>query len=101
MQLRMLEFFDAMLYQADFPEGLRVAVELRGFHMGPSRQPATDAQRIDRAALQRLMQCIISDYGYVAPPAEGCPPRGGHATQDRVAQLAESVLHELRARGVV
>ena len=31
LQYRLLELFDAMLYSADFPEGFRAAVELRGF----------------------------------------------------------------------
>ena len=39
LQFRMLELFDAMLYSADFPEGFRAAVELRGFKVGP--QPPT------------------------------------------------------------
>src|SRR5512143_1458583 len=36
LQYRLLELFDAMLYSADFPEGFRAAVELRGFEMGKS-----------------------------------------------------------------
>src|SRR5688572_2906342 len=39
LQLRILELFDAMLYSADFPEGFRAAVELRGFDFGAGRQP--------------------------------------------------------------
>ena len=29
----------------EFPEGFRLGVELRGFHMGTGRQPLTDSQR--------------------------------------------------------
>lgn len=101
MQMRMLELFDAMIFAADFPEGVREAVELRGFRMGPSRQPATDAQRVDRAALQRVLQCIMSDFGYVDAPGEGCPPRSVNATLDRIRQLTEGVISELKQRGVV
>ena len=101
LQMRMLELFDALVYAADFPEGVRVAVELRGFNMGPSRQPATENQRVDRAALSRVMQCIISDFGLTSPPSEGCPPRGGDVQMDRVTQLAEGVLAKLREKGVV
>ncbi len=101
MQMRMIELFDAMIYAADFPEGVRAAVELRGFRMGPSRQPATDAQRVDRAALQRVLQCIMADFGILTEPAEGCPPRTGNAPADRIRQLAEGVLQELKQRGAI
>jgi len=104
LQLRLLEFFDLMVYGADFPEGLRAAVALRGFNMGPSRQPASPSQKIDRAAMQKVMQCIIADFGYTTPPPEGCAPRradGGDGEQDRISQIAEGVIAKLKERGVV
>lgn len=101
VQLRMLELFDAMIYHADFPEGVRAAVELRGFRMGPSRQPMSANQRFDRAALQRVLQCIIADFGLTDPPAEGCPTRTGNMDQDRVSQIAAGVVERLRAQGVL
>ena len=42
LQFRLLELFDAMLYSADFPEGFRAAIELRGFNFGKSRQPLSE-----------------------------------------------------------
>src|ERR1051326_5639382 len=75
LQYRLLELFDAMLYSADFPEGFRAAVELRGFAMGHSRQPLSRTQQVDREQLQRLLRCILADFGYIEPPAEGCLPR--------------------------
>jgi len=101
LQYRLLELFDAIVYSADFPEGCRAAVELRGFRFGRSRQPQTDRQQVDRAALSRLLQCILSDFGYVDSPAGGCPPRTGNLEVDRVNQIAETVVHELRERGVI
>jgi 4-hydroxy-tetrahydrodipicolinate synthase len=100
-QYRLLELFDAMLYSADFPEGFRAAVELRGFRMGKSRQPMTELQQFDRAALQTVLQCILSDFGYASPPAEGCAPRSGQPASDRVSQIVEGVVHELRKRGAM
>ena len=73
-QYRLIELFDAMLYSADFPEGFRAAVELRGFRMGRSRQPMTPEQQVDRTALQRVLQCILADFGYVSPPGRLCRP---------------------------
>ncbi|MBN2024870.1 MAG: dihydrodipicolinate synthase family protein [Pirellulales bacterium] len=101
LQYRLLELFDAMLYSADFPEGFRAGVELRGFSMGQSRQPMSAEQRIDRAGLQRVLQCILADFGFVEAPAEGCPPRSGAIERDRVAQITASVIHELRQRGAL
>src|SRR4051794_1274568 len=100
-QYRLLELFDAMLYSADFPEGFRAAVELRGFRMGKSRQPMTPEQQVDRGALQRVLRCILADFGYVSPPREGCAPRSGQPTSDRVSQIVTSVVHELRKRGAL
>jgi 4-hydroxy-tetrahydrodipicolinate synthase len=101
LQYRLLELFDAMLYSADFPEGFRAAVELRGFRVGPSRQPQSDRQRIDRAALQKVLQCILADSGYAESPAAACPPRTGNIDQDRVSHLAATVIEELRKQGAL
>lgn len=101
LQYRLLELFDAMLYSADFPEGFRAAVELRGFNMGSSRQPLSPNQKIDRAALQRVLRCILSDFGYVDPPPEGCPVRTGNMEEDRVAQITQHVIKALRERGMI
>ena len=100
LQLRLIELFDTMLYSADFPEGFRAAAELRGFAFGPSRQPLSESQRIDRAALQRVLQCILSDFNVVDPPQEGCLPRTGNVERDKVAQIAHEVMQKLRERGL-
>jgi 4-hydroxy-tetrahydrodipicolinate synthase len=101
LQFRMLELFDAMLYSADFPEGFRAAVELRGFQVGSGRQPQTDRQRIDRAALQKVLHCILADFGYLETPAGGCPPRTGDLNRDRVSHIAATVVDELQRQGVI
>jgi 4-hydroxy-tetrahydrodipicolinate synthase len=101
LQLRLLELFDAMLYSADFPEGFRAAVELRGFDFGRGRQPLSPSQQIDRTALQRVLQCILHDFGFVAPPADGCATRTGNMPVDRVTQIAEEVMAQLRKQGVM
>ena len=100
LQLRILELFDTMLFSADFPEGFRAAVELRGFSFGRSRQPLSETQSIDRVALQRVLQCIMADFGVVDAPAEGCVPRTGNLERDKVMQVTEAVMTALRQRGV-
>jgi dihydrodipicolinate synthase/N-acetylneuraminate lyase len=101
LQLRLIELFDTMLYSADFPDGFRAAVELRGFDMGKSRQPLSDTQQVDRETLQRVLQCILADFDIVPAPEEGCAVRTGQAQQDKVAQIAQEVMLKLRQRGVV
>lgn len=101
LQYRLLELFDAMLYSADFPEGFRAAVELRGFAMGPSRQPLSPTQQVNRENLQRLLRCILADFGYVEAPAEGCPPRHNDLEPYRAAKIADDVVRELRKQGIV
>ncbi len=101
LQLRLIELFDAMIFSADFPEGFRAAVELRGFDFGKSRQPLSEAQAVDRLALQRVLRCIMADFGVVETPREGCAPRSVNTQQDKVKQVAEAVMQKLREQGVV
>ena len=101
LQFRMLELFDAMLYSADFPEGFRAAVELRGFQVGRGRQPQTDKQKIDYLTLQNVLRCILAEFGYVEGPIGGCPPRTGNLDQDRISHIATTVLETLRQRGAI
>src|SRR5688572_15808355 len=96
LQLRLIELFDAMLLSADFPEGFRAAVDLRGFDFGRGRQPLSDSQRVDREALQRVLQCIMADFGVIDPPAAGCAPRTGNMGRDKVAQITDEVMAALR-----
>jgi len=98
LQYRLLELFDAMLYSADFPEGFRAAVELRGFDLGHSRQPLSPIQVANREELQRLLRCLLADFGYVEPPPEGCPTRPPDLEQVRLNQIVGDVLEELRHR---
>ena len=101
LQYRLLELFDTMLYSADFPEGFRAAVELRGFSMGASRQPLSPTQQIDRDKLQRVLRCILADFGFVEPPPEGCPPRNTTRQPDPVDRIVTQVMSALRKQGVV
>jgi len=101
LQYRLLELFDAMLYSADFPEGFRAAVELRGFNMGRSRQPLSATQQFDREKLQQLLRCILADFGFVEAPAEGCPARSTDLEPYCVNKIADDVIRELRKQGLV
>lgn len=101
LQYRLLELFDAMLYSADFPQGFRAAVELRGFALGTSRQSITEDQQFDRARLQHLLRCILADFGFVAPPENACPVRENNPERNRSRQIVDGVMNQLRSRGLV
>jgi 4-hydroxy-tetrahydrodipicolinate synthase len=100
LQFRLLELFDAMLYSADFPEGFRAAVELRGFAVGRGRQPLPASQESNRQNLQRLLRCLLSDFGLVSPPPEGCPAKPPPPHDPLVDQIVTDVMAALRQRAV-
>jgi hypothetical protein len=47
-----------------------------------------------------VLRCILADFGVVEAPAEGCAPRTGNLQRDKVLQVTEAVLRELRERGM-
>ncbi|MGC4004196.1 MAG: dihydrodipicolinate synthase family protein [Pirellulales bacterium] len=63
LQLRMLGLFDALVYGPDFPDGFREAVALRGIRVGQGRQPRTDVQTRDLAALSEKLKTMLRDLG--------------------------------------
>jgi len=104
LQYRLTELFDAMVYSEDFPNGIRAAVERRGISMGPTRLPMSESQQVDHNQLGNVLQCLIADFGLTDAPSGGCPPRngnGGTSEADRIAQITEGVLANLKARGVL
>ena len=101
LQFRLLELFDTMVYSAEFPEGFRAAATLRGFNFGRGRQPQSESQTVDNASLQNVLHCILADFGFTDQPPTSCPPRTGDVDQDRIAHIAQGVIHELRQRGVL
>jgi len=120
-QYRILELFDIMLYQFEFPDGFRAAAELRGFRFGLGRQPKTSAQRSENAALGSVMQCILADFNLVNPPSAGCAiPSIEHARTprlypvnagssdgapiiagDNLEQVVHQVFDEMKNRGLL
>ena len=100
-QYRILELFDAMLFPFEFPDGFRAGAELRGFNFGRARQPMTGRQHTDRSQLRDVLQCILSDFGVVEPPAGGCAPRTLLVERDRIAQVVQEVVSALEKRGII
>lgn len=102
VQYDLVRLFDAMIYSAEFPEGFRAAVELRGFRMGQGRQPMSAEQKTDLGLLSNTLQCLLSEHGFVNEPVGGCPvPKTAPVNPAEVQVIVQNVLQELKARGVM
>jgi len=106
LQYDLLKLFDVMIYSAEFPEGFREAVGLRGFNMGRGRQPLSDEQQTDLKTLSRELQCMLSTHGYTEEPIGGCLSGVGakmpaEFNPDEVSRIVSNVVSELKRRGVV
>jgi len=99
LQYDLVTLFDTMLYQAEFPEGFRAAVELRGYRMGSGRQPMSAGQRADLAGLSKTLQCLLSAHGFTDQPIGGCPVGTPSAVESAdVSKIVQQVLAELQRR---
>jgi len=100
LQYRLLTLFDAMFYSADFPEGFRAALRLRGIHVGASRQPMSDEQKIDLDLVTRSLQCTLAEEGFADEPVGGCAAGEAAIRPQEIDHIVRSVVSELRRRGM-
>lgn len=105
LQYELVTLFDTMIYSADFPEGFRAAMRLRGFEPGASRQPLSSEQKVDLAALSNTLQCLLAEQGFTDEPIGGCPANDGDRNSARrnpeqVGRIVEAVVAELKRRGL-
>jgi dihydrodipicolinate synthase/N-acetylneuraminate lyase len=98
LQYRLLTLFDAMIYSAEFPEGFRAALRLRGIHTGVGRQPQSDVQQSALEKLSDQLQCLLAAEGFTEEPIGGCPA-GQSLDPDSVSRIVKSVVDELKRRG--
>jgi 4-hydroxy-tetrahydrodipicolinate synthase len=98
LQYRLLTLFDAMIYSAEFPEGVRAALRLRGFRTGAGRQPQSQMQQLELGRLGQRLQCLLAAEGFTNEPVGGCPA-GQPADGEQVARIVQRVVEELRKRG--
>ncbi len=101
VQYDLVTLFDTMIYQAEFPDGFRAAVELRGFRMGRGRQPLSEEQLSDLTTLARTLQCMLSAHGFTDQPIGGCALGGPTARSGEIDSIVQNVVAELRRRGLM
>jgi 2-dehydro-3-deoxy-D-pentonate aldolase len=99
LQYKVLRLFDAMMYTADFPEGFRAALTLRGFQPGAGRQPLSEGQQIELGAVRENLQCLLAEERFTDEPLGGCPPAGRNDAKQS-NQIVQGVLAELKRRGL-
>ena len=99
LQYRLLKLFDAMLYSAEFPEGFRAALQLRGIRAGVGRQPKSERQQLEYTELSRQLQCMLAAEGYTDEPVGGCAV-GRRPDAEQVARIVRRVVRDLQGWGV-
>lgn len=100
LQYKLVRLFDAMIYSADFPEGFRAAVSLRGFQTGAGRQPLAPSQQVKLETVRDTLACLLAEEGFADEPLAGCPVGGEQVDPEHVSRIVQGVLSELRQRGV-
>lgn len=101
IQYDLVKLFDTMIYSAEFPNGFRAAVDLRGFNMGTGRQPQSDEQVTNLEVLSRTLQCMLSQHGFTDQPVGGCPVGAKPASEAAaVTEIVQTVMAELKRRGL-
>jgi 4-hydroxy-tetrahydrodipicolinate synthase len=96
IQFKLLDLIKPLIFGADFPEAVRLAVGLRGFAMGAGRQPLSASQAFSLEEVGRTIQCILSEFGFVDQPPGGCAPLPGGVDAPAVEQIVRDVLRGLR-----
>jgi 4-hydroxy-tetrahydrodipicolinate synthase len=99
LQYRLLKLFDVAIYSAEFPEGFRAALRLRGFQTGVGRQPQSAHQQKALEQLSEQLQCVLAAEGFTDEPVGGCPA-GQAADPEQITRIVEQVMSELRKRGM-
>ncbi|MBJ43730.1 MAG: dihydrodipicolinate synthase family protein [Planctomycetaceae bacterium] len=89
LQFRLLRLFDALLYSAEFPEGFRVALNLRGIRSGPGRQPQSSVQQQGLSKLKDQLYGLLTDEGW----ADDLP------NEEQIARIVRDVLQDLQRSG--
>ena len=102
LQHKVRKLFDAILYTLDFPEGVRVALEVLGFNMGNGRQPLSQEHRATAGELHKTLRRLLGEEGCpMAPAAQGTLLPPGSLDPRYVGQIVEGVLAALQQRGAV
>ena len=93
IQYQVLDLIAVMLTGADFPEGFRAGMTVRGFNMGRGRQHQSAASQLNIESITRTIQCLVAEHGLVSPPAGGCDL--ANVDEQTVQQIVSRVIAQL------
>ena len=97
LQYELLPLFDAMLYSADFPDGFRAALCLRGFEPGESRQPKSPAERQSIERLSERLRELLAEH--VGGDSAREDVDVSQIDAETIARIVREVLAELQHAG--
>lgn len=102
LQYHIVRLFDSMIYTAEFPDGFRTAVRLRGFDTGVGRQPLSTDQQAELVKLADTLQCLLAEHGFTEEPVCGCSVNADTkgASPEEVSTIVQAVVAELKRRGM-
>ncbi len=64
IQFKLLDLINSMLFGANFPEGFRAGMSLRGFNLGTTRQLISPKEKHDLEDIRSKIACILKDCGF-------------------------------------
>jgi dihydrodipicolinate synthase/N-acetylneuraminate lyase len=99
LQYRVLKLFDAMILSAEFPDGFRAALQLRGIQTGKGRQPKSEVQEQSLVQLSQQLQCLLAAEGFTQEPVSGCKS-SENIDPVAIARIVQNVVGELKKRGI-
>ena len=97
IQYQMLDLIEVMLTGADFPEGFRAGMSVRGIDVGHGRLHRSAASQLDVENITRTIQCLIAEHGLVEPPPGGCDVTD--IDDATVRQIVTRVMAQLNGSG--
>lgn len=102
LQYSVLRLIKQLVFGAEFPEGVRVALKVRGFDMGESRLPMSPEVRIDAQRVETELRSLLGQLGCPLEATPGVPPvcagprPGGLAGDEKaVRALVEKVVRRI------
>jgi 4-hydroxy-tetrahydrodipicolinate synthase len=86
IQYQLLALIEVMLTGAEFPEGFRAGMRVRGFNMGHGRHRQSASAQVSIERITDSIQCLVSEHGLVGPPPGGCPVPGAPPVDTQTVQ---------------
>lgn len=99
LQYSLLRLIHGLVFGVQFPEGVRAALELRGFRMGKPRFPLAPEEQANLETVRSLLSECLSDLGCQLDADAAAPPRcAGPAAGGTDEALVRSIVEKVVER---